>query len=84
MSESLKAAGGGCPEGFESFGGSCYHFGSHASYVSASAKCQEYSAELVSVHDRNLGRSKGYINREMIVSAADCCVFAEIKRNFHF
>lgn len=51
-------AGGGsslCPEGFEEFSGICYHFGSHASYVSASAKCQEYSAELVRVNDRNLG-----------------------------
>lgn len=44
-----------CPEGFETFSGSCYHFGEHSSYITASAKCQEYGAELVAVHDRNLG-----------------------------
>ena len=57
------AAGGagGCPEGFDSFSGSCYYFGSHSSYVTASAKCQEYGAELAPIHDRNLGEFKKYI-----------------------
>mgnify|MGYP000626162552 CR=1 FL=1 len=50
-------AGGGCPEGFVTFSGTCYLFGEHTSYIGASAKCQEYGAELAPIHDRNLGKS---------------------------